>query len=696
MLGWTYTTPLNEVIDPKMARTITSSLGYYTCGELLMHFPRDYVRHGRDVGWGEADAGDIVTMTGTILSATTRPIKNGQMLTVRLDQGITANFFRAKWQIGQLQPGVRVMMSGKLGFFRGKPQLSHPDYMILDAPGNRKPAATGGLNKLAKFGDITELLNERDWIPIYPATTKVTSWMIMGAVHQVLAQMPPVKEPIPNVLPLAAPLSFDAALRQVHEPGPEGPHGAIQRLKYNEALELGLVMALRRRDTLHHKAPALEPVDDGFRSQLLTNTPFTLTEGQNQVIADIAADMSDSLPMGRLLQGEVGSGKTIVAVAAMLQAVDAGKQAALLAPTEVLASQHAASIADIVPDGVNVVLLTGSMKTAEKRQALLDIVSGEANIVIGTHAIIQESVEFFDLGFVVVDEQHRFGVEQRESLRGKAKEGFIPHVLVMTATPIPRTIAMTVFGDLSVSTLSELPGGRKPIQSVVVPEYKPEWVRRALNRIVEEVEKGHQAFIVCPRIEGEGGVLDLEDKLAHGPLQNLRVGILHGRMPDKDAVMASFAAGEFDVLISTTVIEVGVDVPNATVMLIREAESFGVSQLHQLRGRVGRGGFPSVCLFHTLAEQGHPSVAYLEKVAATNSGFELAELDLEQRHEGDILGVHQSGNRRSLKLLDLRKDRDIISRAHSDAQAFVDINAEAAAGLITGISDLEQEFLDKN
>lgn len=696
MLGWKYSTPLNQVLDPKVARTITSSLGYETCGELLMHFPRDYVRHGRDVGWGGAQEGDIVTITATIVNASVRPIKQGQMLTVYLDQGISASFFRAKWQIGQLKPGVRVMMSGKLKYFRGQPQLSHPDYMVLDTPGAESKASTGSLRNLSKFGDIYELLTDRDWIPIYPATAKVTSWMIMGAIHQVLAQMPEVEEPIPGVMPLAAPLTFDAALRQIHEPGPDGPHGAISRMKYNEALEIGLVMALRKRDTLHHKAPPLKPEEAGYVQQLLQDLPFDLTAGQRRVMGEISVDLADSVPMSRLLQGEVGSGKTMVAVAAMLQAVDAGKQAAILAPTEVLASQHATSIARLVPAGVNVVLLTGSMKTAEKRQALLDIVSGEAHIIIGTHAIIQESVEFFDLGFVVVDEQHRFGVEQRESLRAKAREGFIPHVLVMTATPIPRTIAMTVFGDLAVSTLKELPGGRKPIQSAVVPEFKPDWVTRALARIVEEVAKGHQAFIVCPRIDGEGGVLDMEEKLSGGPLRGLSVGILHGRMQDKDEVMAEFAAGRFDVLIATTVIEVGVDVPNATVMLIREAESFGVSQLHQLRGRVGRGGLPSVCLFHTLAERGHPSVEYLQKIAETNSGFELAELDLQQRHEGDILGVNQSGSRRSLKLLDLRNDQDIIARAHSDAHQFVEADAEAAAALITGLTDEEQQFLDKN
>ena len=435
---------------------------------------------------------------------------------------------------------------------------------------------------------------------------------------------------------------------------------------------------------------------DGYRDGLLSNLPFELTAGQRKVIAEIDEDLCGTLPMMRLLQGEVGSGKTMVATCAMLQAVDAGKQAALLAPTEVLAAQHGASISASVPHGVKVTVLTGSQRTAEKRQALLDIVSGEADIVIGTHAIIQDAVEFFDLGLVVVDEQHRFGVEQRDSLRSKTREGTSPHMLVMTATPIPRTIAMTVFGDLAVSILRELPGGRKPIQSSVVPEWAPAWVQRALVRIREEVQAGHQAYIVCPRIEGEGGVLEVASQLQGGPLRDLKLDVLHGRMNDKDEVMSRFARGETDVLVSTTVIEVGVDVPNATVMLIRESENFGVSQLHQLRGRVGRGGNASICLFHTTAAENTGSFKRIMQIADTTSGFELAEIDLQQRHEGDILGTLQSGTQRSLRLLDLAHDRDIIERTHDDAYRLVQRNPELAVELTRNMTESEQEYLEKN
>ena len=502
--------------------------------------------------------------------------------------------------------------------------------------------------------------------------------------------MPPVEDPLD-----ISDLTFDKALREIHEPGPEGPQRAIDRLKYNEALGIGLVMALRRRDIQHWRAFALPPAADGYRSEMLQKLPFALTNGQERVLSDIDRDISKPEPMSRLLQGEVGSGKTLVAVAAMLSAVDAGHQAALLAPTEVLAHQHARSISAMLPDDISLTVLSGSMKVAEKRQALLDIVSGQADIVIGTHAIIQDNVEFFSLGLVVIDEQHRFGVEQRDSLRLKAPEGTFPHVLVMTATPIPRTIAMTVFGDLEVSSLHELPGGRKPIQSSVVPEAKPAWVKRAWERIREEVAAGRQAYVVCPRIEGEGGVVELAQELEAGALAGLRIMVLHGRMDDKDDRMAAFARGEVDVLVSTTVIEVGVDVANATVILIREAENFGVSQLHQLRGRVGRGGNASLCLFHTLSAPNSPSFERISKIAETSSGFELTELDMDYRREGDVLGTRQSGRQRTLQLLDLNEDLLIIERAYEDAYQLVEDDAELAFRLTAEIREKEQEYLDK-
>jgi ATP-dependent DNA helicase RecG len=418
--------------------------------------------------------------------------------------------------------------------------------------------------------------------------------------------------------------------------------------------------------------------------------------------------------MHRLLQGEVGSGKTVVALRAMLRVVDSGGQAALLAPTEVLAQQHHRTITgmlgelarpgqlDGAADGTRVALLTGSLGVAARRRAMLEVTSGEAGIVVGTHALLEERVEFFDLGLVVVDEQHRFGVEQRAALTGKA--GTPPHVLVMTATPIPRTVAMTVFGDLDTSTLRELPAGRASVQTTVVPEHAPGWIERAWQRIREEVDRGRQAYVVCPRISaddpGDGearqlhAVEELVGQLATGALSGLRIEALHGRMPaeDKDAVMQRFASGSLDVLVSTTVIEVGVDVPNASVMVIMDAERFGVSQLHQLRGRIGRGGHEGLCLLVTAAAPDSPAVQRLEAVAATRDGFELAQVDLAQRREGNVLGKEQSGRRTSLRMLSVLTDEDVIARARDAATGYLarDPGLTERPDLAAAVGALEQ------
>ncbi|MGO1843959.1 MAG: ATP-dependent DNA helicase RecG [Corynebacterium casei] len=698
MLGWKDDRPLTEVLPGKVAKALTKSFGYSTCGQLLMnHYPRDYIRQGRDFqafAEREAPEGSFITISGTVTNVSKRPIRNGFVLNVTVDDTYTAVYFNGVWQERVLYPGMRVLFSGKLKFFNSQAQLQHPEFLILDAPRGETSVSKrwgGTLKAISQFVDVEELLREREWLPVYRASSTLKTWTIMAAIHHVLKTLPPIEDPLD-----ISDLTFDKAIREIHEPGLEGPQRAIDRLKYNEALGIGLVMALRRRDTRHWRAFAMPPADDGYRAEMLATVPFDLTSGQKQVLRDIDRDISEPVPMSRLLQGEVGSGKTLVAVAAMLSAVDAGRQAALLAPTEVLAHQHARSISAMLPDDIRLTVLSGSMKTAEKRQALLDIVSGEADIVVGTHAIIQQTVEFYSLGLVVVDEQHRFGVEQRDTLRMKAPEGTFPHVLVMTATPIPRTIAMTVFGDLEVSSLHELPGGRKPIQSSVLPEAKASWVRRGWERIREEVDAGRQAYVVCPRIEGEGGVLELAEALEEGPLEGLRIMVLHGRMDDKDDRMAAFARGEVDVLISTTVIEVGVDVPNATVILIRESENFGVSQLHQLRGRVGRGGNASLCLFHTLAAPNSPSFERISKIAATSSGFELTELDMEYRREGDVLGTRQSGRQRTLQLLDLSQDLMIIERAYEDAYVLVDEDPELAFELTVEIREEEQEYLDKS
>jgi ATP-dependent DNA helicase RecG len=481
---------------------------------------------------------------------------------------------------------------------------------------------------------------------------------------------------------------------------------------------------------------ARKPKPDGLLTDFDAKLPFTLTEGQQKVSKEIFDDLATEHPMHRLLQGEVGSGKTMVALRAMLAVVDAGGQAAMLAPTEVLAQQHHRSITEMMGElaeggmlggaehSTKVVLLTGSMGAAARRQALLDLVTGEAGIVIGTHALIEDKVQFHDLGLVVVDEQHRFGVEQRDALRGKGKQP--PHLLVMTATPIPRTVAMTVFGDLETSVLDQLPAGRSPIASHVVPAAdKPHFLARAWERVREEVSNGHQAYVVCPRIGDEDddpkkskkkptpedeaekrpplAVLDIADQLAAGPLQGLKVEVLHGRMQpdDKDAVMRRFAAGETGVLVATTVIEVGVNVPNATAMVIMDADRFGVSQLHQLRGRVGRGSAAGLCLLVTEMPEASAARQRLTAVASTLDGFELSRIDLEQRREGDVLGQAQSGARTSLRMLAVIDDEEIIAEAREEATTVVtaDPDLEGLPGLRTALQALldedREQYLEK-
>ncbi|HEX8496985.1 MAG TPA: ATP-dependent DNA helicase RecG, partial [Actinomycetales bacterium] len=482
---------------------------------------------------------------------------------------------------------------------------------------------------------------------------------------------------------------------------------ARQRLKWDEALVLQVVLAQRRAAAGAQAGVPRPGRPGGLLDAFDAATPFELTTGQREVGEVLAAELARPHPMHRLLQGEVGSGKTLVALRAMLAVVDSGGQAALLAPTEVLAQQHARSLRALLGPlaqggelgaaeaATRVALLTGSLGASPRRQALAEAADGSAGIVVGTHALLSEGVAFADLGLVVVDEQHRFGVEQRDALRAK---GAAPHVLVMTATPIPRTVAMTVYGDLEVSTLTELPRGRSPITTHLVPVAEhPQWVDRAWQRVREAAAEGRQAFVVCPRIgeaqrDDDGGeepgestvgedgrrpgvaVLELLPLLQEGPLAGLRTAALHGRMPPeaKEEVMARTSAAELDVLVATTVIEVGVDVPNATVMVIMDADRFGVSQLHQLRGRVGRGAHASLCLLVSEAEQGSPARERLEAVAATSDGFALSRVDLEQRREGDVLGASQSGRRSSLRMLQLLRDTDVIVAARGAAGELVD------------------------
>jgi ATP-dependent DNA helicase RecG len=587
---------------------------------------------------------------------------------------------------------VRAVFSGKVSVFNHKLQLTHPQFEPLDEADEIRP-----------------------FLSVYPATGKITSQQVARCVRQVLDVLDDPTDPLPELVKGREKLAeLGRALRRIHVPESEADiHAARHRLVWDEAMGVQLALALRRQATAQRPAAACPPVPGGLLDAFDAQLPFALTAGQHTVGTEIAADLAREHPMNRLVQGDVGAGKTIVALRAMLQVVDGGRQAALLAPTEVLAAQHARSLRALLgPLGkagelgaaepaTSITLLTGSLGAKARRQALLDAQSGAAGIVVGTHALIQEHVGFADLGLVVVDEQHRFGVEQRDALRSRGE--LAPHVLVMTATPIPRTVAMTVYGDLEVSALRELPRGRSPISTTVVPlAEKPSWFDRVWRRVHEEVAAGHQAYVVCPRVGGtENGaepelvdtddpdigadsddgqakrpplaVLEVAPKLADGALHGLRIGVLHGKLPpdEKDAVMRAFERGELDVLVATTVIEVGVDVPNATAMVILDAHRFGLSQLHQLRGRVGRGTAAGVCLLVTEVPAGTTARERLDAVAGTTDGFELARLDLELRREGDVLGALQSGRRSGLRLLSLLRHEEVISKAQAYATHIV-------------------------
>ena len=697
--------PLDPVVGDKAARRLGRALELRTVGDLLRHYPRRYETRGELTDLDELRDGEYVTVQAEVAKVTSRPMRGrpGSIFEATVTDGhgtLVLTFFsrgRQDWRGKLLAPGMRGLFSGQVSTFRGRRQLAHPDYELLGA------------------GDATARAAEyaAEIIPVYPAAKEITSWQVADSVRIALDVLD-VEETVPRAIRDRHQLcSLADALRGIHRPVDRADlRRATHRLKWDEAFGLQVVLAQRRLAATAYSATPRPRASGGLLDAFDESLPFELTVGQQLAGATIADELALDHPMHRLLQGEVGSGKTVIAVRAMLQVVDGGGQAALLAPTEVLAQQHFRSITDQLGPlalagqlggagrATRVALLTGSQGAAARRRALLEAASGNAGIVIGTHALLEEAVQFADLGLVVIDEQHRFGVEQRDALRDKAGEGR-PHLLVMTATPIPRTVAMTVFGDLEVSTLTELPAGRSPIRTHVVPAaQKPHYLQRAWQRLREEAAEGRQCYVVCPRIGdgpvgdgpvGDGAeeaadsdqagsvarpplaVLDLAAELEAGPLAGLRLAVLHGRLPpdEKDAAMLAFAAGSVDVLVTTTVVEVGVDVPNATAMVIMDADRFGVSQLHQLRGRVGRGRHEGVCLLVTEAEAGGKSRERLDAVAATLDGFTLSRLDLEQRREGDVLGAAQAGRRSSLRLLTLLADEKLIGLARREATELV-------------------------
>jgi ATP-dependent DNA helicase RecG len=684
------TTKLVDVVGDRTAKVLDTVFGYRTVSDLLHHYPRRYLVRGELSDIAELNEGDEVTVLAEIYSSSSRKLqgRKGSILEVIVTDGsakMSLTFFNQAWREKELRVGRQGLFAGKVGVFNGKRQLAHPDYEMV-------PDGSDVDTAVADFAG--------KFLPVYPASSKLPSWKIAQCIKLAIESLDEVPDFIPpQILERFKYPSAQQALAQIHNPVDlESAELSRARLTFDEAFLLQLLLLERRAELRALKTVARPVKSGGILEAFDKSLPWTLTPGQVEVSREIESDLAADIPMHRLLQGEVGSGKTVVALRAMLAVVDSGGQAALLAPTEVLAAQHLRTIEKLlgplaqggmlggVENATQVTLLTGSQSAASRKEALALAASGQAGIVIGTHALLSESVVFNDLGLIVVDEQHRFGVEQRDALKAKAVNP--PHLLVMTATPIPRTVAMTVFGDLDISTLRELPLGRQPITTHVVPTLeKPTFLDRAWERIREEVSQGHQAYIVAPRIAagssedadldflyGEqspdiASVEELAPKLHGGALKGLRIAPLHGRLTTelKDATMQAFSAGEIDVLVSTTVIEVGVDVPNATVMVIMDADRFGVSQLHQLRGRVGRGTSPGLCLLVSGAPIETPARERLEAVSKTQDGFELSRIDLEQRREGDVLGATQSGARSHLRLLRVLRDEGLIEEARNVA-----------------------------
>ena len=699
---------LSTALGGRTATALEKAFGIRTIGDFLSHYPRRYVRRGELTALSELPMDENVTIVAEVIELRERPMRNrgGSIVEVRITDGtafLVLTFFNQAWRAKELRPGVRGIFAGKVGDYRGTAQLAHPDYELFE-PADGDP----DVSTAKAWAELP--------IPIYPATSTMASWQIQKAMAIVLDTLPALDDPVPDAVRATRKLlPFSKAIELIHRPTKDVDWGAARKsLRFQEAFVLQA--ALLQQRAIARSLPATPRVQgamlDGFDAAL----PFARTGDQEHVGFEISRDLAEGFPMNRLVQGEVGSGKTLVALRAMLAVAESGGQSALLAPTEVLASQHLRSIvATLGPDlaaRLRPTLLTGQLPVAQRKKALLGAVSGSAHIVVGTHALLSDNVGFFDLGLVVIDEQHRFGVDQRETLRQKAQHP--PHVLVLTATPIPRTVAMTVFGDLDISTIAELPAGRSPIASHVVPlAEKPGWAGRIWERVSEELAKGHQAFVVCPAISPtlteepdapQGANVETALIEVRAKLPGTRVEPLHGRMTgdEKERTMRAFAAGEIDVLVATTVIEVGVDVPNASTMVVLDADRFGVSQLHQLRGRVGRGGVQGLCLFVTAAEEGTLGRDRVEAVASTLDGFELAQRDLELRQEGDVLGSVQSGGRSSLRLLRVAKDGDLISEARELAARVLEIDLALAEhpalreALARRLDESAQAFLSKS
>ncbi|MBA3800823.1 MAG: ATP-dependent DNA helicase RecG [Geodermatophilaceae bacterium] len=761
--------PLRGLLGGKAATVLAEQLGISTVDDLLGHYPRRYAERGQLTDLDSLRIGDEVTIVAQVRSVSQRRMRNkrGTITDVVVGDGkrtLSLVFFNQPWRAKQLAVGVSGLFAGKIGVRGREIQLTHPECEIFGAP---SPGLDLDDDPGALVQDVERAMTyASQLIPVYPASRGMPSWTIARCLRLVLDPIDGVADPIPAAMrDRRGLIGLTQAWRKIHQPESLADvELARKRLKWDEALTVQVTLAQRRVAQAVNPAYPRAIREGGLLDAFDARLPFVLTAGQRVVGAEISYELAGHKPMNRLLQGEVGSGKTVVALRAMLQVIDAGAQTAFLAPTEVLAVQHLRTLRSLLgPLGIagefgaeehatRVTLLTGSLSAKGRRAALAEAAGGGAGIVVGTHALLEEVVQFADLGLVVIDEQHRFGVEQRDVLR--AKSAAPPHVLVLTATPIPRTVAMTVYGDLETTTLSELPAGRAEVSTSVVPiREKPAWMDRAWARIVEEARTGGRAFIVCPRIGDDGGtggvaggdglltvddgdeslqpapddetspddgsriddedetsarrpplaVMDVAESLRQGPLAGLRLGVLHGRLPadEKDATMQAFAHGDLDAMVTTTVVEVGVDVPEASVMAIMDADRFGVSQLHQLRGRIGRGSRPGLCLLVTEAVAESPARARLEAVAATRDGFELARVDLAARREGNILGAAQSGRRSGLRLLSLLSDETIITEAREEATYLVAgdpdlVDHPAMAAQVARLSEDERaDYLDK-
>ncbi|MCI1895772.1 MAG: ATP-dependent DNA helicase RecG [Ancrocorticia sp.] len=714
--------PLERALGKRTANAF-AAMGIHTVGDLVMHFPFRLGHRGQLMPIAAVSEGEDVTVIARVLTATLRPMntRRGFILTVRITDGVRdlALTFFAKnqrplqYHERRLTPGTVATFSGTISTYRGEFQLTHPDYEVVD--------------------DEPDVAKIEAPIPIYHANAKLPSWQIARAIATVLPQLSEddFPDPLPEEYRRAQhlPGKYHAVLALHHPTDDAQWKRAVQRMKHEEAFVLQTALASRRAQAKENTVPAFPCRRGGILDAFDARLPFKLTAGQRHVGDEIAAELAGAIPMRRLLQGDVGSGKTVVALRAMLQVVDAGGQAAFLVPTEVLAWQHYQTIRTLLGPlarggelgssevATRVEILTGSMGAQARRQALAHIASGEAGVVIGTHALLSDNVQIPFLGLTVIDEQHRFGVDQRTVLASGV------HELVMTATPIPRTIAMSVFGDLDVSTLRELPSGRAHVSTTVVPVSKRAWMDRVWERVAEEVRADGRVFVVCPRIdkdsadetEGSSDVVPAEGapempiasvaetvEFLRRTLPQIAVGQMHGRLTgeEKASAMERFINGETPILVSTTVIEVGVDVPDATCMVILDADRFGLSQLHQLRGRIGRGSRPGVCLAVTGAADGTAARQRLEAFAETTDGFALAEKDVELRKEGDVLGASQSGRTSHLRFLSVTRDDAIIRVARQAARHAVEASPTLAAypalaGAVAALDQDRAEYLER-